>query len=229
MDESEIEDLQQEQQQESNPTELDAEQEEQQAQEDEQIDESLDEVLQNDGMEEPTVETVEEEEEQQDETNEQEPVMRSTRTKSAVKHTTFDKSGAMHQKEHSDYQKMKDVKVEQQHNMSSIEASGHQCTAMEAMAIARAMGEINHHVTSGEQHAQQHAFEKGLRKFGEQGREAAIKEASQLVARSCFKPILSKDMTRDERRKAQRALVHLAQKRDKTIEGVNGVQWKTNA
>ena len=103
--------------------------------------------------------------------------------------------------------------------MSSVEASGHQCTAMEAMVIARAMGEINHRIASGEQHMQQHTFEKGLRKFGMKGKEAAIKEASQLVARSCFKPISLKGLSGQERRRAQRALMHLAQKRDKTIKG----------
>ena len=73
--------------------------------------------------------------------------------------------------------------------MSSVEASGHQHTAMEAMVAARAMREINHRIASGEQHMQQHTLEKGLRKFGKKEEEAAIKEASQLAARSCFKPI----------------------------------------
>jgi hypothetical protein len=73
--------------------------------------------------------------------------------------------------------------------------------------------------TNGESHAQQYILQRGIKKFGQAGREAAVKEATQLYKRNCFEPILPKDMTQQERKKAQDAIMFLAEKRDGSIKG----------
>ena len=49
-----------------------------------------------------------------------------------------------------------------------------------------------------QQYAQQYSFEKGLKIFEEQGKEAAMAELDQLYCRVCFTPILVKDLTAEE-------------------------------
>ena len=67
--------------------------------------------------------------------------------------------------------------------------------------------------------AQQYILEKGLKIFGKRGQEAAQKEMDQLYKRNCFTPVSVSEMTETERKKAQRALLFLTEKRDKYIKG----------
>ena len=228
-EEDELEDPQQDQEQDSNPTESD-EQQVEQMEEDEDIDNLIEEVLEGetennqepeDGQDQATeavqVEDAEDEEQEQ-EPQDQAP-RRSTRPRVAVKHTALDASGSIKQQEISNHQKMQDIKIEQQHNISGDHVNGHQHTSCEATVVARATNEIDHRITNGEQHMQQQSFEKGVKKYGNKGKEAAVKEVAQPTTRSWFKPTLLKNLCRKERKRAQRALMHLAQKRDKTIKG----------
>ena len=66
---------------------------------------------------------------------------------------------------------------------------------------------------------QQYLINKGIKVFGEAGATAATKELDQLHKRNCFEPILVKDLTPSERRKAQVALMFLTRKRDDSIKG----------
>ena len=50
-----------------------------------------------------------------------------------------------------------------------------------------------------EQHAQQCTLEKGLKKHGKRGEDAALKEMGQLHDRACFEPIRVEDMTPEEK------------------------------
>jgi len=59
---------------------------------------------------------------------------------------------------------------------------------------------------------QQYLLEKGLKKFGEDGRRAAMKEMKQLLKRVCFAPIRWKSMSKREKKRAQRALMYLTEK-----------------
>ena len=70
-----------------------------------------------------------------------------------------------------------------------------------------------------EQCDQQHVSEKGPKKFGKKGEEAALKEVRQLHNRRCFEPTAGKELMPEERMKAQRALPHLCEKRDGAIKG----------
>ena len=61
-----------------------------------------------------------------------------------------------------------------------------------------------------QQYAQQYSFEKGLKMFKERGEEAAMTELDQLHRRVCFTPILVKELTAEEKCKAQLALMLLS-------------------
>ena len=93
-----------------------------------------------------------------------------------------------------------------------------------AQIIGQIMVDINGSITRRgldivESFAQQYIIEKGLKKFGNKGEQAAYKEMEQLHKRTCFTPILVKDMTASEKEKAQLALCYLTEKRDGTIKG----------
>ena len=86
--------------------------------------------------------------------------------------------------------------------------------------IARAMDEIRGKVMKeGSSFGQQFYLQKGLNKFGDKGKSAAIKELDQLYRRNCFEPISVKEMTDKERMRAQETLLFLTEKRDGTIKG----------
>ena len=90
----------------------------------------------------------------------------------------------------------------------------------EATVIARNMNDLNQKITiQGACFVQQYILKKGLEKFGEEGKKAAMKELDQLHKRNCFTPILVKHMTREERNKAMEALMFVAEKRDLTKKG----------
>ena len=68
----------------------------------------------------------------------------------------------------------------------------------EATVIAWNMNDLNQKITiQGACFVQQYILKKGLEKFGEEGKKAAMKELDQLHKRNCFTPILVKHMTRE--------------------------------
>jgi hypothetical protein len=93
-------------------------------------------------------------------------------------------------------------------------------TPEKAMVIARVMSDINSKTTiEGASFAQQYIVQRGLKKFGQRGADAATKEMDQLHRRNCFSPIDVASLTTDERRKTVNALMFLGEKRDKSIKG----------
>ncbi|CAJ1954982.1 unnamed protein product [Cylindrotheca closterium] len=67
---------------------------------------------------------------------------------------------------------------------------------------------------------QQYYINQGLKKFGDDGKDAVDKELRQMILRDCFTPEFVKDMTASERKKAQSAMMLLAEKQfEKTIKG----------
>ncbi|CAJ1969816.1 unnamed protein product [Cylindrotheca closterium] len=67
---------------------------------------------------------------------------------------------------------------------------------------------------------QQYYINQGLKKFGDDGKDAVDKELRQMLLRDCFTPEFVKDMTASERKKAQSAMMLLAEKQfEKTIKG----------
>ena len=223
VDEDEAEELQQD----TNPTEAEAQQPEaetateEQLQEDEHTDELMDEVLHD---EQPTSDNNNNDEENNEdeavEENDTTEVRRSSRTRTARTPHTPGESTTTTQQAARYCQAVKDIKTEQQHNMTH-EESFHDVEHddAEAMVLARAVNDMLHRCKTEQQHSQQHALEKGLKKFGNDGEEATVKEMKQSVDRECFKPMLPKDLSNKEISKAQRALMCLTEKRDKSTKG----------
>ena len=81
------------------------------------------------------------------------------------------------------------------------------------------IGTIMEELQTRYMYGQQYSLKRGLKKFGEAGETAAIKEIQQLCDRTCFKPISIGELNNSERRKAQIALAYLTQKRDGKIKG----------
>ncbi len=67
--------------------------------------------------------------------------------------------------------------------------------------------------------AQQYGLAKGLRKFGDRGEAAVIKELTQLHDRTGFEPIDVNELTPEERETAMDTIMLLTEKRDGTIKG----------
>jgi hypothetical protein len=63
------------------------------------------------------------------------------------------------------------------------------------------------------------SLRKGLKKFGQKGRDAACKEMKQLNDRDVFEPIRIEDLTEIEKRRAMESLIFLVEKRDKSMKG----------
>ena len=92
-----------------------------------------------------------------------------------------------------------------------------------AQMIGQIMVDINSSVTRRgldivETFAQQYMLERGLKKFGNEGEKATYKEMEQLHKRTCFTPISIKELSKEEKKKAQRALCFLTQKNDGRIK-----------
>ena len=60
--------------------------------------------------------------------------------------------------------------------------------------------------------AQQYREYRGLRLYGEQGKQALVKEMSQQHKRECFIPRHRKSLTQEELKKAQEAITFLTKK-----------------
>ena len=89
-----------------------------------------------------------------------------------------------------------------------------------ASLIARFMHEINEKVQrDGMNFIQQYYLNKGLKKFGARGKEAAISELDQLVKRNCWEPIHVEELTQEEKRRSVDSMMLLAEKNSEKIKG----------
>ncbi len=66
--------------------------------------------------------------------------------------------------------------------------------------------------------AQTFSLNKGLKKFGDKGKEATFQEVEQLHKRNCWRPIHPNDLTPEQRKKALESLIFLTEKRDARIK-----------
>ena len=77
-----------------------------------------------------------------------------------------------------------------------------------APVIARIMTDIHERTTAhGASFVQQYMVQKGIKKFGEAGVKAAIKELDQLHRRNCFTPVDVATMTTVKKTKAVNSLL----------------------
>ena len=82
------------------------------------------------------------------------------------------------------------------------------------MILAMFMVRLNEMTDVGSKSfSQQYQLGKGLKLFGERGHKASSSELEQLHHRKCFRPVSVNNMTRNERMKAQLAMMLLTEKR----------------
>jgi hypothetical protein len=70
----------------------------------------------------------------------------------------------------------------------------------------------------GSQFVVTYSLKKGIQKWGERGRQSALKEMKQLHDRECFEPIHKHQLSQSERHRALESLLFLVEKRDGTIK-----------
>ena len=94
-------------------------------------------------------------------------------------------------------------------------------TTDNAKVIAKTMCYMNEMCIDKEafHFVQSYSLRKGLKKFGQKGRDAAYKEMKQLHDRVVFEPIRIEGLTDIEKRRAMESLIFLVEKRDKSIKG----------
>ena len=59
---------------------------------------------------------------------------------------------------------------------------------------------------------------RGLKKFGEKGKQAALREIQQLHDRVCFEPIKLESLTQTEKKRALESLIFLVEKKSGEIK-----------
>ena len=70
----------------------------------------------------------------------------------------------------------------------------------------------------GNQYVTTYSLQRGVKEFGEQGKQAALKEMKQLHDRECFKPIHKSELSDIEKKRAMESLLFLVEKRDGSIK-----------
>ena len=68
-------------------------------------------------------------------------------------------------------------------------------------------------------------LQKGLKKFGQHGKDSAMLEMKQLNDCTCFQPIRIEDMSLEEKKRAVESLIFLTEKKDERIKSrtcING-------
>jgi Reverse transcriptase (RNA-dependent DNA polymerase) len=73
--------------------------------------------------------------------------------------------------------------------------------------------QVNH------QFVQTYSLMKGMKHFGNKGKEAAMNEMKQLHERNVFEPVRIEDLNNNERKRAMESLIFLVEKRDGTVKG----------
>ena len=73
-------------------------------------------------------------------------------------------------------------------------------------------------IQHGNQFVTTYSLQKGVKKFGDRGKNAALKEMKQLHDRECFRPIHKRQLTAIELKRAMESLIFLVEKRDASIK-----------
>ena len=114
--------------------------------------------------------------------------------------------------------------VDQRYNLYAFhdkDSGDLEYSPIDAVVLANYMFYMNvvHGIVKAKSFGQQYQLSKGLKLFGEQGREAAHSEIRQLHNRQCFKPLSVNELSNVERQRAQQAMMLLTEKRDGTKKG----------
>jgi FKBP-type peptidyl-prolyl cis-trans isomerase len=68
------------------------------------------------------------------------------------------------------------------------------------------------------QHVVTYSLKKGVKKFREKAKEAAIKEMQQMIDRECFEPVHQEELKEIEKRHAMESLIFLSGKKDGSLK-----------
>ena len=112
-------------------------------------------------------------------------------------------------------------RLEQQHNMTPVgEYESIEYTEEDSRVVASLMHDIYSGVSRrGLQFSQQLMFHRGRKRFGKRADDAATKELDQLHRRNCFTPIDPANLTPEEKKRAQTAMMLVTEKRDESVKG----------
>ena len=130
-----------------------------------------------------------------------------------------------HQRELSE-QEWKEL--EASHNISTVDLENVECQEYgpeQAVLAARIMTGINNYIMregapeDEKAYGQQYVIQKGIKMYGEDAINAAMKELDQLHKRQCFTPVSIKDMTPEELERAQNGIMLINEKRSGEFKG----------
>ena len=73
---------------------------------------------------------------------------------------------------------------------------------------------VTHKIVQGQIHVQTYSLNKGLKKFGEKGKKASMKELKQLHDRVVWEPLMIAELTALEKERTMDSVYFLTEKRD---------------
>ena len=112
--------------------------------------------------------------------------------------------------------------METEHSLNTddlVNCMNQEYDAEEAVLVARIMAGINNYImregapSEEKTFGQQYVIQKGIKMYGEDAINSAMKELDQLHRRQCFTPVSLKEMTPDELRKVQDGIMLITQKK----------------
>ena len=123
-----------------------------------------------------------------------------------------------------DYTMKTNMGLEKHHNLmittSPNPSEDSEYTLEKAPVIAHVMYTLHQEaIMFGTSFGQQYILQVGLKRFGDEGYNAAVQELEQLYKRSCFSPIGVGELSKVEKAKAMKALMLLTEKKDGTKKG----------
>jgi hypothetical protein len=147
-----------------------------------------------------------ENEEDEDEQHEEEEVIqprRSTRIpKPTIKYTAY---------KHQGYSQVEKKSAIDEYNVVEAKVLATiMCQFKERMKTTK----IKH----GNQYVVTYSLKKGIKEFGEQGKQSVVKEMKQLHDRKCFTPVNITTLSPTEKKRALESLIFLTEKQDGTIK-----------
>ena len=89
----------------------------------------------------------------------------------------------------------------------------------EAMVLARYIHHLDTDCGTGVSFGQQYIYERGLKVFGDRAKKGGHKELKQLNDRDVFTPRLISELTKEEKERAQEAILLVTEKKDSEVKG----------
>jgi hypothetical protein len=164
-----------------------------------------------------------------------EPTRRSTRETRPIERLEPKMSGKLYMQEQKKVNFECDAQQELEYHHNLIkqnepdEGQSKEYSPSDAMLMARLIYDLTTRVVrEGATFAQQCLLNKGLKIFGQKGRDASKKEMDQLHQRSCFTPKSIAKIKSDRTKKGATSADVPGRKARRNRKRENGLQWKAN-